>query len=264
MDTLAYPRTASLRNGQYLALDGDDTFYPETDGLPMADNTLQYEWIVTFKGGLDALFADRDDVFVAGNLFWYPVKGNNKIVTAPDAMVVIGRPKGYRSSYRQWLEEDIPPQVVVEILSPGNTVAEMMGKLRWYEEYGVQEYYLYDPDRNTCTGWIRNGMILQKIAQMNGWKSPLLEIIFQVTDKTLAVMRPDGKSFEAYMDVIHRANAAEARAEAAQRQAKVAKQQAEAAQRQTKVAKQQAEAAQRQAKLLADKLRELGINPDSL
>ena len=34
-----------------------DVFYPETDGEPMADNTLQYEWIVTIKGGLDALFA---------------------------------------------------------------------------------------------------------------------------------------------------------------------------------------------------------------
>jgi hypothetical protein len=28
--------------------------YPDSDGLPMADNTLQYEWIVTIKGGLDA------------------------------------------------------------------------------------------------------------------------------------------------------------------------------------------------------------------
>jgi Uma2 family endonuclease len=237
MHTQTYPRRSYPLTAQYLVLEqDDDIFYPETDGLPMADNTLQYEWIVTFKGGLDALFADRDDVFVAGNLFWYPVKGNNKTVTAPDAMVVLGRPKGHRSSYRQWLEEDIPPQVVVEVLSPGNTIAEMTGKLHWYEKYGVQEYYIYDPDNNTCTGWVRSGKVLQKIAQMNGWKSPLLGITFQLADKTLAVVRPDGKSFESYMDVTHRANAAEARAEAAQRQAK----------------------------LLADKLRELGINPDAL
>ena len=36
------------------------------------------------------------------------------------AMVVFGRPKGYRGSYRQWEEGGIAPQVVFEILSPGN------------------------------------------------------------------------------------------------------------------------------------------------
>ena len=35
-------------------------------------------------------------------------------------MVVFGRPKGRRGSYRQWEEDNIPPQVVFEILSPGN------------------------------------------------------------------------------------------------------------------------------------------------
>ena len=70
--------------------------YPDSDGLPMADNTLQYEWIVTIKGGLDAIFLDDSNVFVAGDLLWYPVQGEPKIRTAPDAMVAIGRPKGYR------------------------------------------------------------------------------------------------------------------------------------------------------------------------
>jgi hypothetical protein len=32
---------------------------------------------VTIKGGLDALFDNRADVFAAGDLLWYPVEGNN-------------------------------------------------------------------------------------------------------------------------------------------------------------------------------------------
>ncbi len=32
-------------------------------------------------------------------------------------MVVFGRPKGDRGSYKQWLENQIAPQVVFEILS---------------------------------------------------------------------------------------------------------------------------------------------------
>ncbi len=50
--------------------------YPETDGEPMAENTLQFQWIVTIKEGLEAVFLDQPDVFVAGDLFWYPVEGD--------------------------------------------------------------------------------------------------------------------------------------------------------------------------------------------
>jgi hypothetical protein len=37
--------------------------YPETDGQPIAENTLQFQWIVTIKEGSEALF--RDDSKVA-------------------------------------------------------------------------------------------------------------------------------------------------------------------------------------------------------
>ena len=94
--------------------------YPDSDGLPMAENTLQYRWIVTIVGGLEHLFADDPDVFVAGDLFWYPVEGHPEIVAAPDAMVAFGRPKGDRMSYMQWEEAGVPPQVVLEVLSPSN------------------------------------------------------------------------------------------------------------------------------------------------
>jgi Uma2 family endonuclease len=128
--------------------------YPERDGQPMSDNTKQFRWIVTIQGGLDSLFKDNPEVFVAGDLLWYPVEGDNKTRIAPDAMVVFGRPKGEspeatlceRGSYLQWREDNIPPQVVFEVLSPGNRLGEMLKKLRFYERYGVEEYYIYDPD----------------------------------------------------------------------------------------------------------------------
>jgi len=75
--------------------------YPQSDGKPMADNTTQFRWIVTIQGGLDALFRDNPDIFVAGDLLWYPVEGHPEISTAPDVMVAFGRPKGDRGSYLQ-------------------------------------------------------------------------------------------------------------------------------------------------------------------
>src|SRR6266478_4161492 len=119
--------------------------YPDSDGQPMAENTLQFRWIVTIEGGLEACFRHDPNVFVAGDLLWYPVEGSNTLRMAPDAMVVFGRPKGDRGSYMQWLENHIAPQVVFEVLSPGNRFGEMLKKFRFYEHYGVEEYYIYDP-----------------------------------------------------------------------------------------------------------------------
>src|SRR4051795_2534945 len=114
--------------------------YPDSDGLPMSDNTLQFQWITTLVGGLEALFRDDPNVFVAGDLLWYPVEGDNVTRSAPDAMVAFGRPKGYRGSYKQWVEGGIAPQVVFEILSPGNRAGRMVRKFRFYERFGVEEY----------------------------------------------------------------------------------------------------------------------------
>jgi Uma2 family endonuclease len=125
-----------------------DIDYPETDGQPMAENTLQFQWIVTIQGNLDELFPA---VFVAGDLFWYPVEGDNTICTAPDILVAFGRPKGYRGSYRQWEEGDVAPQVVFEVLSPGNRPGEMEARFAFYERYGVEEYYVIDPPQESVS-----------------------------------------------------------------------------------------------------------------
>src|SRR5436305_13821165 len=112
--------------------------YPDSDGMTMADNTLQYAWIVTIMGNLDALFANDPNVFVAGDNLIYPVKGDNKIRQAPDVYVAFGRPKGHRGSYKVWEEGGTFPQVVFEVLSPGNRFAEMARKFVFYETYGAE------------------------------------------------------------------------------------------------------------------------------
>jgi Uma2 family endonuclease len=98
-------------------LSGDEVrqIYPESDGKPMAENTLQFEWIALIKLNLEACFAQQPDVFIAADLFWYPVEGDGGIRVAPDVMVALGRPKGHRGSYMQFYEDNIAPQVIFEI-----------------------------------------------------------------------------------------------------------------------------------------------------
>src|SRR5690349_14621690 len=129
--------------------------YPESDGRPLADNTLQFEWITTIKWGLDWEFRNDPEVFVAGDLLWYPVEGRPDLCVAPDILLVRGRPKGHRGFYQQWAEGHIPPQVVFEVLSPSNTPMEIIKKLGSYSRYGFQEYYIYDPARRELEGFER-------------------------------------------------------------------------------------------------------------
>jgi Uma2 family endonuclease len=176
--------------------------YPDSDGKPMADNTKQFRWIVVIEQNLELLFADRQDVFVAGDLLWYPIEGNNSLSTAPDAMVVFGRPKSDRGSYQQWREDNVAPQVVFEILSPGNTKREMDRKLLFYNNYDVEEYYLYDPDRNDLSGWCRSAADgwLDRIEAMAGWISPRLGVRFELGQE-LELYRPDGVRFFSFAEL---------------------------------------------------------------
>ena len=181
-----------------------EVIYADSDGKPMANNTTQFRWIVVIQQNLDCLFADNPNVFVAGDLFWYPVPGKPNIVNAPDVMVVLGRPKGDRGSYQQWKEENIAPQVVFEILSPGNTQDEMDKKLLFYERYGVEEYYIYDPEKNQLRGWLRTEDGLDIIPEINNWVSPRLGIRFALSDENLEIYRPDGERFFTYVEMQER------------------------------------------------------------
>ena len=253
--------------------------YPESDGKPMGENTLQVKWIITLFNGLQALFRDRNDVFVAADLFWYPKPADPTTVTAPDVMVVFGRPKSDRPSYKQWEEDNIPPQVVIEILSPGSTEMEMVEKFKFYRSYGVEEYYLYDPKAHHLSVWRRSGRKLVSVKVVNGWVSPRLKVRFEANGtEPWKIIRPDGTAFRSYLELLadsenerkradeasQRAIEASQRADEASQRALEASQRADAANQRAIEASQRADEASERAASLAARLRELGVDPDTV
>ncbi len=108
--------------------------FPDSDGQPMAENTRQYEAIVTLKGNIEA-FAPRT-AFVAGDHLIYVDSQNPAARQAPDVYVAFDRPRGHRGSYKVWEENNVFPQVIFEVLGPSNTAAEMRGKRRFYFSWG--------------------------------------------------------------------------------------------------------------------------------
>ena len=71
----------------------------------------------------------------------------------------------------------------------------MAEKQDFYEKYGVEEYYIYDPDRFRLMGWIRRGERLIAIANMEGWVGLLLEIQSSQSNRDLEIYTPDGQRF---------------------------------------------------------------------
>ena len=185
----------------------EDLLYPSSDGKPMAENTEQYRWIALIKENLEVVLQGTES-FIAADLLWYPkaVAEPPAPAQAPDVMVVLGRPPGRRYSYKQWEEDNKAPQVVFEILSPSNKTKkgqrEMEAKFAFYQRYGVEEYYLYDPDALHAQAWIRQKNGLMPLPQLDQWVSPRLRIRFSwQPGQALQLYTPDGTPFKTLVDL---------------------------------------------------------------
>ena len=161
-------------------------------------------------------------------------------------MVVLGRPKGYGASL-QWEEHHIAATVVFEIISPGNTVQEMGSKFEFYQNYGVQEYYVYNPHRNSLEGWYRKNNLLEGIKGIQGWVSPNLGIKFELLAETLAIYGPDGEKFYSFVELDGLRQEQKERAEQERQRAELQQQRAELQQQKAERERQRAELQQQKA-----------------
>jgi Uma2 family endonuclease len=220
----------------------------------MAQNTLQFRWIVTLKEGLEALFRDAPNVVVAGHLMWYPVEGEMTTRIAPDVLVAFDRPKGYRDSYKQWEEAGIAPHVVFEVFSPLWRAREQIRTFEFYNDFGVEEYYLFAPDTMTLDGWQRVEGRLRPIAECHGWTSPRLGIRFDLTGDQLAVIRPDGEPFRSMVELARLRDRLALEHDAERPHAESERQRANAE-------RLRADAERQRAARLAERLRKLGLDP---
>jgi hypothetical protein len=185
---------------------------PSSDGLPITWTSTHRKWMIYLKEGIQSYFEDRDDAFVAGDLSWYPVEGKPTVAVAPDVFVAMGRPRGDLSSYTQWEEDNVAPQVVFEVLSEGSAVLE---------------YVIYDPNAGVLDVRLRDGAGgLIPLEDSQGWTSGVLGLSFWVSpDGELSITMPSGKR------ILHPQKMAAARREAEAAKAAAAEKAAALAQR---------------------------------
>ena len=118
--------------------------YPDSDGLPMAENDFQLRTMTYAIEALATHFRTRSDVYVSGDLFVYHEENNNTVRVAPDVFVVFGVPNHRRRTYLLW-QEGKAPDFVMEVASPSTWQADVGDKRDTYAGIGVSEYWLYDP-----------------------------------------------------------------------------------------------------------------------
>jgi len=121
--------------------------YPCSDGKPMAETPEHLEAMVYLVAALQAYFAQRKDVYVAGNQFMYWVEGNPRQRVAPDVYVVFGVSKTPpRPTWKVW-EEGKAPDVIIELTSRKTASEDLGRKHRLYQRLGVKEYIMIDVTR---------------------------------------------------------------------------------------------------------------------
>lgn len=92
----------------------------------------------------DFVIANKLGEVAVGEVGMY-VKRNPDVVRAADIVFISNEQYAKRNASLAFL--DVAPELAVEVLSPTNTMAEMLQKLQEYFDFGVRLVWLVDPEK---------------------------------------------------------------------------------------------------------------------
>ena len=156
------PADSGLNRSQQV--EDPNIHYPESDGEPLAESDYQFYPLTDTVRALGLHFADRPDVYVAGNMLVYYRVNDVSARLAPDVFVVFGVDDHLRRSYFVW-REGKAPDFVMEIASESTVNNDTGEKRNRYAELGVSEYWRFDPtgeclDPPLQCDWLEGGLYL--------------------------------------------------------------------------------------------------------
>ena len=228
-----------------------EIFYPETDGMPLADGEYQLRHFMDVISILKFFF-NRPDIVVSGNTFIYYVEGNPRRWLSPDCYVAFGVSEELMLSNNMYLLWDMgkAPDFVLEIGSPSTGRNDLGSKRDLYASIGVGEYWMFDPSGGEHYGFSLRGerlvdgeyRPLEMNIEPNGgaWGfSPTLNLELHWVDGRLRIYDPKGGRWLQNME-----ETAEAKevAEAAIERERAARQSAETIAETERAARESAEA----------------------
>lgn len=123
----------------------EEILYPDSHEDDMGESDLHY-WLISYlSNALRLLFRQQNEVMVAANMNFYYEPGRPEYYFTPDVMVAWGVTAKTRRVYKLW-EEKVVPQVMIEVASDRTWKNDLSGKVKFYGEIGVEEYYVLDSE----------------------------------------------------------------------------------------------------------------------
>jgi Uma2 family endonuclease len=177
---------------------GEAIYYPESDGKPMGETDLHIILITELFKTLNTHFHQSPKVKVIADMMFYYEEGNPRKVISPDVMVIKGVGKHLRRVYKLWEEKS--PDVVFEISSRETWRDDLQKKYKLYENLGVKEYYVFDPEYKYLTEpllayHLKNGVFKPIKVKKGRVFSPSLNLELVDTGETLRLYNPKTQSF---------------------------------------------------------------------
>jgi Uma2 family endonuclease len=230
-------------------LSPDLILYPESDSQPMTESDATRDYLIYAVEVLRLYFQRRRNVYVSGNLFIYYEEGNPKAVVSPDVFVVFGVSPGQRKSYKTWQEGGKLPAFVLEITSASTRKQDETEKPALYQSLGIPEYFQYDPTAD----YLRPQLKGRRLA--NGVYQPLP---LEHTAEGVSFIASQSLGLDLQLRAGHDSVASLPRA------LRFYDPQTGLTLLNRQEVEQERDAALQRAQRLAEKLRELGINPDQV
>jgi Uma2 family endonuclease len=241
-----------------------EPFYPTGDGEPVAESYDHMYALLTTLEVLRQYLAPRQATVLANQFLFY-AQNFPKLRVAPDVMVIFDVPPGGRDSYKIWEEGQIP-SLIFEMTSPGTKDVDLIWKKTLYEQLGVKEYWLFDPKGEWIEEKLRGYRLRGEVYELIGdSRSEALELRLQVEEKLIGFYRQDTGEKLLLPDELACALRQEVIAkQQAEERAEQERQRAEQESQRAEQERQRAEQAELEVQKLREKLRSLGIDPDTL
>ena len=119
--------------------------YPESDGKPMAETPIHMKAMNDAIMPLEEHYAERDDVYVGGNMMMYYVEDSPRISVSADVFVAFGPSREpLRRVWKTW-EEGKLADFVLEVTSKSTRRDDEERKRDIYRRLCVTEYWQFDP-----------------------------------------------------------------------------------------------------------------------
>jgi len=240
---------------------------------PPLESDLHLQQIIILLSCLELLWQERNDYYASGNLtiYYNEEQLKKRDFCGPDFFVVLDTEKRPRKSWVVWGEQGKYPNVIIEILSDSTAnIDRTKKKILYQNTFRTPNYFWFDPNTLELQGFrLIEGQYQAIAANEQGYLwSEQLGLYLGIFDRKLRYFTVDGQLVPTPQE-----------AELEQRQAKerillekerilLEKEQALLEKERILLEKEQAlleKEQERQAKeKLAAKLRELGINPQTI